>query len=82
MRGRHHQPARAHRHNPNSAQGDPYGGSTELDQNYLWRPLPSAGGHSTSIPSLWHIGASTHPGPGMGGGSGHAAATALLKRIR
>ncbi|SFS78288.1 phytoene desaturase family protein [Saccharopolyspora flava] len=69
-------------HNPGSAQGDPYGGSTELDQNYLWRPLPSAGSHATSIPGLWHIGASTHPGPGMGGGSGHAAATALLKRAR
>lgn len=69
-------------HNPSAAQGDPYGGSTELDQNHLWRPLPAAGTHATPIPGLWHIGAATRPGPGMGGGSGHAAARSLLKRTR
>lgn len=69
-------------HNPSTGHGDPYGGSTELDQNYLWRPLPAAGNHATPVPGLWHIGAATHPGPGMGGGSGYAAANALLKRSR
>ena len=29
--------------NPNAFNGDPYGGSTELDQNLLWRPLASPG---------------------------------------
>ncbi|ANW16805.1 phytoene desaturase family protein [Streptomyces clavuligerus] len=64
--------------NPNAVCGDPYGGSLELDQNYLWRPLPGAGTHRTPIEGLWHIGASTHPGPGLGGGSGHTVATTLL----
>ena len=69
-------------HNPNAAEGDPYGGSTELDQSYLWRPVPATGSGAPPIHGLWHIGASTHPGPGMGGGSGYAAAHAVLKRIR
>lgn len=62
------------RYNPNALQGDPYGGSAELDQNFLWRPLPSAGSHGTQVQNLWHIGAATHPGPGLGGGSGHLVA--------
>ncbi|MBV8174643.1 MAG: NAD(P)/FAD-dependent oxidoreductase [Verrucomicrobia bacterium] len=66
--------------NPNAMNGDPYGGSTELDQSLLWRPLASSGRHATPIGRLWHIGASTHPGPGLGGGSGHLVATTLIKR--
>jgi phytoene dehydrogenase-like protein len=31
------------------------------------------------VGNLLHIGAFTHPGPGLGGGSGHIAAQALLK---
>src|SRR5580704_5807184 len=61
--------------NPNAVSGDPYGGSAELDQSFLWRPLASSGRHATSVGRLWHIGASTHPGPGLGGGSGHLVAT-------
>jgi phytoene dehydrogenase-like protein len=66
--------------NPNAVNGDPYGGSAELDQAFLWRPLASSGRHATPIDRLWHIGASTHPGAGLGGGSGHLAATALIRR--
>jgi phytoene dehydrogenase-like protein len=69
-------------HNPNARHGDPYGGSAELDQNFLWRPLASAGSHRTPVPGLWHIGASTHPGPGLGGSSGHLVAQALTRRTR
>jgi phytoene dehydrogenase-like protein len=68
--------------NPNAVNGDPYGGSTELDQSLLWRPLASSGRHATPIGRLWHIGASTHPGPGLGGGSGHLVATTLIRRRR
>ncbi|GII53726.1 FAD-dependent oxidoreductase [Planotetraspora thailandica] len=64
-------------YNPNAVDGDPYGGSSELDQSYLWRPLPSSGRHATAVHGLWHIGASTHPGAGLGAGSGHMVATAL-----
>src|SRR5262245_3346438 len=66
--------------NPNAVNGDPYGGSAELDQSFLWRPLASSGRHATPVGRLWHIGASTHPGAGLGGGSGHLAATTLTMR--
>jgi phytoene dehydrogenase-like protein len=60
--------------NPNALCGDPYAGSAELDQNFLWRPLASAPGHAGPVPGLWHIGASTHPGPGLAGASGYLVA--------
>ena len=73
-------PSDLHRRNPNAVNGDPYGGSAELDQSLLWRPLASSGHHATTIGRLWHIGASTHPGAGLGGGSGHLVANTLIKR--
>lgn len=73
-------PADLQRHNPNAIEGDPYGGTAELDQNLLWRPGPASARHRTSVKGLWHIGAATHPGPGLGGGSGHIVADALTKR--
>ena len=69
-------------YNKNAVNGDPYGGSAELDQSYVWRPLPSSGRHTTPVAGLWQIGASTHPGPGLGGGSGHLVASALTRRHR
>jgi phytoene dehydrogenase-like protein len=68
--------------NVNLHQGDPYSGALALDQNLLWRPLPSSPGHSTPVKGLWHIGASTHPGPGLGAGSGTMVAKQLLRRRR
>ncbi|MEV3965615.1 NAD(P)/FAD-dependent oxidoreductase [Nocardia sp. NPDC050193] len=70
------------RANLNAVRGDPYGGSAELDQNLLWRPIPRASAHRTSVQNLWHIGASTHPGPGLGAGSGHLVAQTLIARKR
>jgi phytoene dehydrogenase-like protein len=66
--------------NMNLHHGDPYSGALALDQNLLWRPLPSSPGHATPIERLWHIGASTHPGPGLGAGSGTLVAKRLLRR--
>jgi phytoene dehydrogenase-like protein len=66
--------------NVNLHQGDPYSGSLALDQNLLWRPFPSSPGHTTPVKRLWHIGASTHPGPGLGAGSGTMVAKRLLRR--
>jgi phytoene dehydrogenase-like protein len=65
--------------NPNLERGDPYGGSLALDQNFLWRPFPAQPGHRTVIGGLYHIGASTWPGPGLGGGSGTLVARELLR---
>jgi phytoene dehydrogenase-like protein len=60
--------------NVNLVQGDPYGGSLALDQSFLWRAQ-----HKTPIANVWHVGASTHPGPGLGGGSGALVAQQLLR---
>jgi phytoene dehydrogenase-like protein len=64
--------------NINLAGGDPYSGALSLDQNFLWRPFPQQPGHRTPIEGLYHIGASTHPGPGLGAGSGTLVAHELL----
>jgi phytoene dehydrogenase-like protein len=66
--------------NVNLERGDPYSGSLALDQNLLWRPFPTSPGHATLVKGLWHIGASTHPGPGLGAGSGTLVAKRLLRR--
>ena len=66
--------------NKNLVGGDPYAGDCRIDQYAVWRPLASAIGHKTPIKDLWHIGASTHPGPGLGGGSGYLVAKRLTKR--
>ncbi len=65
--------------NVNLVGGDIYGGSCALDQNFLFRPLPQAPGHRTPVDGLWHIGASTHPGPGLGAGSGYLVYQELTK---
>jgi len=65
--------------NVNLVGGDIYGGSCALDQNLLFRPLPQAPGHRTPVDGLWHIGASTHPGPGLGAGSGYLVYKELTK---
>jgi phytoene dehydrogenase-like protein len=67
------------RMNVNLQRGDPYGGALTLDQNFLWRPFPRSPGHSTPVERLWHIGASTWPGPGLGAGSGALVARSLLR---
>jgi phytoene dehydrogenase-like protein len=63
--------------NPNLVGGDPYSGECSLDQSLLWRPLPGTVRHQTPIEALYHIGASTHPGPGLAGISGWLVANAL-----
>jgi phytoene dehydrogenase-like protein len=63
--------------NINLEGGDPYGGYCGIDQFFLWRPLPGSINHRTHMPGLYHIGASTHPGPGLGGGSGYLLAKTL-----
>ena len=63
--------------NINLVGGDPYGGACSLDQFFLWRPLRALKNHATPVKNLYHIGASTHPGPGLGGGSGYLVANSL-----
>jgi phytoene dehydrogenase-like protein len=63
--------------NMNLVGGDPYSGDCAIDQFLLWRPLRGLKNHKTPVRNLYHIGASTHPGPGLGGGSGYMVAKAL-----
>jgi phytoene dehydrogenase-like protein len=65
--------------NPNWVGGDIYAGSCALDQNLLFRPTPATPGHGTEVEKLFQIGASTHPGPGLGAGSGYLVAKHLTR---
>jgi phytoene dehydrogenase-like protein len=71
-------PADLERHNVNLVGGDPYSGSCAANQFFVLRPLPGLPGHQTPISRLYHIGASTHPGPGLHGTSGLLVAKRLL----
>jgi phytoene dehydrogenase-like protein len=75
-------PADVQASNINLERGDPYSGSLALDQNFLWRPFAQQPGHRTPIRGLFHIGASTWPGPGLGGVSGTLVARELLRPPR
>lgn len=77
IKRRCYSPADLEEMNINLVGGDPYGGACSLDQFFLWRPLRGTVNHETPIKCLYHIGASTHPGPGLGGGSGFLLAGAL-----
>ena len=61
----------------NLVGGDPYGGACTLEQFFQWRPFADTKRHDTGIKDLYHIGASTHPGPGLSGGSGFLTAKEL-----
>ncbi|WP_159652243.1 phytoene desaturase family protein [Vibrio atypicus] len=67
--------------NSNLVGGDPYSGICSPDQFFWLRPFAPANGakaHNTPISNVYHIGASTHPGPGLGGTSGYLVAKDLL----
>lgn len=74
---RSYSPADLEAMNVNLVGGDPYGGFCGLDQFFLWRPFKTTVNHKTHVPSLYHIGASTHPGPGLAGGSGFLLGSSL-----
>lgn len=74
---RAYSPADLQEMNINLTGGDPYGGACAVDQFFLWRPFAHSTGGTGPVRGLHHIGASTHPGPGLGGGSGFLAAKAL-----
>ncbi|MES2433666.1 MAG: NAD(P)/FAD-dependent oxidoreductase [Pseudomonadota bacterium] len=70
-------PADLERMNCNLVGGDPYGGACSVDQFFIWRPFAHSTNGTGPVRGLIHIGASTHPGPGLGGGSGFNAAKRL-----
>ncbi|MEX2124840.1 MAG: NAD(P)/FAD-dependent oxidoreductase [Woeseia sp.] len=74
---RAYSPADLENLNINLVGGDPYGGFCGLDQSFVWRPFKTSVNSHTHVPALYHIGASTHPGPGLSGGSGYLLAHRL-----
>lgn len=70
-------PKKLEQYNPNLVGGNPYAGEAKLDQLLMWRPNGFSKTHETMIKNLYHIGASTHPGPGLNGSSGYLAAKAI-----
>ena len=74
---RAYSPADLQKMNMNLVGGDPYGGACSIDQFFLWRPFPQSAKGGSQVHGFHHIGASIHPGPGLGGGSGYLAAKAL-----
>lgn len=69
--------------NCNLVGGDPYAGVCSPDQFFWLRPFAATQGaktHRTPCRGLYQIGASTHPGPGLGAGSGYLVAQAIAPR--
>ncbi len=71
-------PGELARFSPNQGPGDPYGGSHDLAQSYVLRPLPGQPSHRTAVPNVYMLGAATWPGHGINGGSGYIVAQQLL----
>jgi phytoene dehydrogenase-like protein len=74
---RAYSPADLQSMNINLVGGDPYGGLCSIDQFFIFRPYAQSTNGVGLVRGLIHIGASTHPGPGLGGGSGFLAAKRL-----
>lgn len=77
LQRRAYSPADLEAMNCNLVGGDPYGGQCGIDQFFIWRPFAHSTNGTGAVRGLIHIGASTHPGPGLGGGSGFNAAKGL-----
>ncbi|GAB3012118.1 phytoene desaturase family protein [Spirosoma pulveris] len=72
-------PAELTQFSPNQGPGDPYGGSHDLSQSYIYRPLPNQPSHRTAISNVFMVGAATWPGHGINGGSGRIVAQEILR---
>ncbi|WP_205472490.1 NAD(P)/FAD-dependent oxidoreductase [Nocardioides sp. SYSU D00038] len=58
------------------------GGSSQLHQQLVFRPVPGLGRAETGVPRLYLASASAHPGGGVHGAPGHNAARAALLHDR
>jgi phytoene dehydrogenase-like protein len=64
--------------NANLVNGAVNGGSSQLHQQLIFRPLPGLGRAETPVRGLYLGSASAHPGGGVHGGCGSNAARAAL----
>ncbi|HEY5026471.1 MAG TPA: NAD(P)/FAD-dependent oxidoreductase [Acidimicrobiales bacterium] len=66
------------RENPNLVGGDLGAGSSALDQQLVFRPVPGWFRYRTPVKGLYLCSASTHPGGGVHGMAGHNCARRVL----
>jgi phytoene dehydrogenase-like protein len=66
----------------NLGHGAVGGGTQQLFQQAIWRPVTGLGGPRTHIAGLYLGSAATHPGGGVHGGCGYLAARAALQDSR
>ena len=79
--GRHVQsPADLEHNDANLVTGAINGGTAQLHQQLVFRPVPGLGGAATPIDRLFLAGSSAHPGGGVHGACGSNAARAALAR--
>ena len=77
-----HSPVDLERLDSSLIEGDITGGSFELSQQLVFRPVPGWFQHRTPVRGLYLGGAGTHPGGGVHGGPGANAARVLLFDLR
>jgi phytoene dehydrogenase-like protein len=58
------------------------GGTSQLHQQLVFRPVPGLGRPETCVKGLYLCSASAHPGGGVHGGPGAIAARAALRKLR
>lgn len=68
--------------NENLVGGDTMGGTTQIHQQLIFRPIPGYARAETPIKGLYLASASAHPGGGVHGGPGSNAARAALLHHR
>ena len=70
------------RQNANLVGGAVNGGTAQLHQQLVFRPVPGLGRSETPVSRLFLASASAHPGGGVHGACGAIAARAALSRRR
>jgi phytoene dehydrogenase-like protein len=75
-------PGDLERENPALKGGALNGGTAQLHQQAIFRPLPGLGRPTTPVSRLYLASASTHPGGGVHGGPGWIAARVALSEWR
>jgi len=67
---------------PSLVHGTINGGTAQLHQQFVFRPVPGLGRPETSVRGLYLAGSAAHPGGGVHGAAGHLAAQAALNGAR
>ena len=75
-------PAHLQKENPSLNAGAINGGTAQLHQQLVFRPVPGLGGAATPVDRLYLASSSAHPGGGVHGGPGSNGARAALARDR